>query len=318
MDVNQRNSATYTAVASTTTYTLDRWCYFSGGTNLTIGQVTSGGPTGLPYYAAIKATSTTSNTWSFAQSLETPDVVNLQGKIVTLSFWYKLPVNFTNAVQVSLRYSTGTNANLINGAGSAATAYVGTNVATANGSITANTAWTLAQVTFLVPTTATSLCVQFQSTSNIVATGEFDVTGVMLEMAGSASSFVRRALTFGDELRQCQRYYVQWTNQTAATQVLSIVSANSTTAWFGNLLLPVPMRGQPALTQSGQFAIADTINATINTTVVLQAATSEGYTQSGYTSVWLAGVVTGATAFRPYFLITAASTTAFLGLAAEL
>jgi hypothetical protein len=295
MEISQRGSSAFTAVATTTTYTLDRWCYYSVGTNLTITPTTTGGPTGLPYYAAIKSTSTSSNTWYFAQSLETFNVNMLQGQTVTVSFWYKTPVVFTNAVLLKMAYSTGTDANLLN-VGTGITPSAGTNVNTSTGAITNNTAWTQAQATFAVPATATSLVVQFSSATNIVNTAEFDVTGVQLEIGSTATQFSRTGGTIQGELAQCQRYYWRNTGVTGGTGQIGPLGRNTGTTTAQYVLIPsVTMRRVPSAVEFANLSVDQSATVTaISAITIGTTATTMTFpincTSTGLTSGALVGL----------------------------
>jgi hypothetical protein len=232
MEINQRGYSG-TPSATTNTYTLDRWCAYITSANVAFAQSSSSPPTGFRYFQTVTTSSTTSTTWYLAQSLETNNVVPLQGQTVTLSFWYKMPTNFTNAVNVGVNYSTGTDANLTNAGTSAF-----------SNALTNNSAWTYYQTTFVVSSTATSLAVQFSSATNVVNGAQFNVTGVQLEINPIATVFSRAGGTYQGELAQCQRYYFAQPNfyTPAASGGFSGNSYGQT------LFFPVPLRITPAYT----------------------------------------------------------------------
>lgn len=76
----------------------------------------------------------------------------------------------------------------------------------------------------------------FDSTDN-----ELFITGVQLELGEKATSF--QHLTFGDELRRCQRYY--YSNSTTSKNAIA-VKFDSTRLYRGTYYLPVTMRTTPA------------------------------------------------------------------------
>lgn len=236
MEINQRGYSG-TPSATTNTYTLDRWCAYITSANVAFAQSSSSPPTGFRYFQTVTTSSTTSTTWYLAQSLETNNVVPLQGQTVTLSFWYKMPTNFTNAVNVGVNYSTGTDANLTNAGTSAF-----------SNALTNNSAWTYYQTTFVVSSTATSLAVQFSSATNVVNGAQFNVTGVQLEINPIATVFSRAGGTIQGELAQCQRYFYQ----AATGNGINICSGGyySASQFEGTVYFPVPMRVIPTIVQT--------------------------------------------------------------------
>ena len=245
MDIAQRGTSF--SGSGTTTYGLDRWCFQSSGSNTTFAQSSSSPPTGFRYFQSVTETSTTSSTWYLAQSIETNNVIPLQGQVVTLSFQYKMPVNFTNPVTVALLYSTGTDANLLN-AGSAVTITAGSNVNTSTGAITNESAWTTGTATFTVPSNATSLAVQFSSATDIVGTGQFDVTGVQLELGSTATTFSRAGGSIGGELELCQRYF--WQTSKTGYLAYALGQATAVTTAIVPIAFPTTMRVVPTLATS--------------------------------------------------------------------
>jgi hypothetical protein len=249
MDIWQRG-LTFSPTTETS-YTADRWCAQSSDSNLTIEQGTDSPPAGFEFFARLVAASGSSSTFAFGQSLESVNVIPLQGETVTLSFKYKMPTNFTGPVVLSVAYSTETDENLLL-TGSAITLTGGSNVDPSTGDITNEADWTTATATFAVPDNATSLGVQFTSTDNVVNGAEFDVTGVMLGVGASASPFLRAGGNFGGELSLCQRYFysLNAATCTGTFMLFCLGICVSTTHGYGVVVLPVQMRVAPSLTTS--------------------------------------------------------------------
>ena len=82
----------------------------------------------------------------------------------------------------------------------------------------------------------------------------FEVTGIQLEVGDSATDFEH--LTYGDELRRCQRYYYKHAYGTSRVGSSNVSSNNMPVAMcacydasngFGMISFPVTMRAQPTL-----------------------------------------------------------------------
>ena len=81
----------------------------------------------------------------------------------------------------------------------------------------------------------------------------FDITGVQLEVGSVATPFEHQS--YGDELRRCQRYYVDVLAGKSSNNTTICIGAqyNSSTA-FGTIHLPVQMRTGPAIEVSNSSA----------------------------------------------------------------
>ena len=194
MDIYQRGSI------SAAGYALDRWYFSTYGTSwnsLSVTQQTSGAPTNFRYYMRVAAGSATSTNISFGQSLETHNVIKLAGKVVNLSFYYRVNTNFSTAFTVTPVFTTGTDANI-------STVPNGTAIGSSQ-TVTNTTAWTRFSYSFTVPSNATSFAIQFWNNGNTVSTASLDITGVQLEAGAVATPFEFE--DYGTTLAKCQRYY---------------------------------------------------------------------------------------------------------------
>lgn len=247
MDIAQRGTSI--TRGNVDGYTLDRW-YASGygsGQNFTISRSSATPPTGFQYFQRIATTTTSGTNLFISQSLETSNVVPMQGRTVTLSFRYRLPVNFTNAWTAQVYWSTATDANL-----TPATS----KTSIASKTLTNTTSWTADSLTFVVPATATALSVEFITTGNVVNGAQFDFTGVQLELGSIATPFERRPI--GTELALCQRYYYRVGGDTSSDLYFSGFQPANTYIVV-TLLHPVPMRAIPSLAQRvGTWAVINT------------------------------------------------------------
>jgi hypothetical protein len=234
MTISQRG----TTFTTSSNYTLDRWFWSNFGTatnSSTVSQLTSSPPTNFSSYCEVAAGSTTATNFFISYSMETADVIPLQGNSVTLSFYYKLPTNFTGAWNIVGVYSTNTNQNLQFGASGA------TNIGSVT-TLTNTSSWTRASITFTVPSNATSLGLNLYSTNNVVAAAKFDFTGVQLEAGSVATPFTTATGTVQGELAACQRYYWRRTGQYGS---FAQGQPSATTTAYMTVNFPVPMRVVP-------------------------------------------------------------------------
>jgi hypothetical protein len=155
-----------------------------------------------------------------------------------------------------------------------------------------------------------------QGTSISTDAWTLDIWGVQVEAGSVATPFQTASGSIGGELALCQRYYWRTTPGIAAG-LLASGSALTTTDLRFAVKTPVTMRVIPTAIDTSAVAtinFADGVNAEITSTgVVLIASTSSQDLVQVY-----ATAASGLTAFRPYYLKANASTTAFIGLTAEL
>jgi hypothetical protein len=235
MDVFQRSSI------SAAGYGLDRWYFSTYGTSwnsLSVTQQTSGAPTNFRYYMRVAAGSTTSTNISFGQSLETNAVIKLAGKVVNLSFYYRVNTNFSTAFTVTPVSTTGTDANI-------STVPNGTAIGSSQ-TITNTTSWTRFSYSFTVPSNATSFAIQFWNNGNTVSTASLDITGVQLEAGAVATPFEFE--DYGTTLQKCQRYYYQQVSGTG--KVFAQGFFYNSAQWEAAVFFPVTMRTAPTLVVS--------------------------------------------------------------------
>jgi hypothetical protein len=285
MDFNQRGSA---AVSAVNAYCLDRW-YVSGfgsGANNSFGQIgTVDGPANFKNYLRYGQGTGTANTNFFlSQSLETLNVIPLQGKAVTFSFWYRTATPFTSTWQAQIVTSTSTDQNINN-------LYIGASVTAASVVIPNSTSWRYAQITGTISSTATSLAVGFVTTGNVVANATFDVTGLQLEVGSVATPFARAGGTLQGELALCQRYY-----QTVSA--FTGIGAG-TTYVISQIQFPVKMRTSPSVAASGAITITDTVASDYTQSSSNATITNSNRVSSDGISV-TNGNFTGLTTYRPY------------------
>jgi hypothetical protein len=295
-------------------YTADQWQLFRAGS--TISRQATGDTTNLPniqYCARVQRNSGTTGTSSIvlSQSLETLNSIPFAGKTVTLSFYARKGANFSHA-------TSSVNGSIFSGTGTDQTYIAGfTGLATvANSDFTLTTTWQRFTISAPVTSTATELAVNFSyvPSGTAGANDYFEVTGVQLEVGSSATAFHTNQPTIATELTACQRYYARFSaNATNNYMDFGFGTAASTTAVEFDFKCPVTMRITPTAVDFSAIAVQDAVART--------SATSLNITTiySGQDNVRLtAGVASGLTQYRPYFIQANASSTAYIGVSAEL
>jgi hypothetical protein len=277
------------------TYLADRW-YNTASTNLNLTQDTDV-PTN-PYFnysAKLVCTSTA----SIATKIESANIVNFAGKAVTFSLYAK-KTSGTGALNLNIYYpSAKDNFASLTQIGSALTL-----------SAAPSSSWTRYSVTVTLPSNVTNglMCL-----INNVDAGTIFITGVQLELGSTATSYSRAGGTIQGELAACQRYY--WREGgNSAYQTFANGSAASTTGIPFIVNVPVSMRVPPTSVDYSTLAAYDNITVLSISAVSING----GSVKTGSTKIWVDTTVTGATQYRPYFLITNNSTSAYIGLSAEL
>ena len=221
-DIAQRGTSVSITGATVSTYGLDRWFGFTGGSNITQSQVASG-LTGFQYAVRTQRTAgqTSTGTIYLSQSLETRNTIPLAGQTVTWSFWGRIGSNFSgasNQVVSQVLSGTGTDQNILSG-------YTGASYVL-NATTTLTTSWQRFTYTATVSSTATEIGIlwNYVPSGTAGANDYFDITGVQLEIAPQATPFSRAGGSIGGELALCQRYFQIY--QAALLSVTSISTSN--------------------------------------------------------------------------------------------
>jgi hypothetical protein len=306
-DFSIAQRGTSIAFGGTSLYTLDRWTAsgFGSGQPYTVSQQTTLPPAATRHYLQAVTGSSNSTNMYIAQSLETTDVVKLQGKTMTVSFQYKIPTNFTATWAVAAAWGTATNASLRD---------VGDGTQISNQALTNQTSWTPASYTFTVPATATQLSIMFITYNNVVNGATFQLANVQLEVGSVATAFQTATGTIQGELAACQRYtYIVQGNATNATTI-GTGYWNGTTNVVGFLNPKTRMRTTPILTFSSvtDFRVLQ-VGVSYNNVSAIALATENNadLAQISFTT-------TGGTNGQASNVIINATATAFIGLVAEL
>lgn len=224
------------------TYSADRWLVgaFSGA----IGSVTQQAltPGEIPDFDGayfIRIATGTATDLDIIQKIE--DVRKMAGKTVTLSFW--------------TRTSTATNASFDYaefaqnfGSGGSGTVATGHN-SVSNG--TWGTSWTRCSVTFNVPsisgkTIGANSHIQLRIDINNSFSGNWDITGVQIELGSTATPFSRAAGNIQAELAACHRYYQRYSADSVFDDLGYSGKATSSTVIYAGRNPWVPFRVTPS------------------------------------------------------------------------
>jgi hypothetical protein len=241
-------------------------------------------------------------------SMESADSYRFAGKTVTLSFWAKAGANFSaasSALGIQWYTGTGTDQNVYTAG------YTGsTTVANTTRTITTSWARHSVTVTFASNVTETGFWFSYTPTGTAGANDWVEITGVQMELGSVPTEFKRAGNTLAGELAACQRYYFRQGGQTLY-QRLANGAFNSTTNAFIQFPHPVTMRIAPTSVDYSTMALNDYTSTIAITSIAIDFA------GSSMTSLTCA-VASGGTAYRPAQLLTNNSTSAYVGLSAEL
>jgi hypothetical protein len=311
-DVWQRG----TSVASTgLTYTSDRFQTWSiGGAATTTTRQATGDTTNLPsiqYCARVQRNSgqTITSPIAFHSTIETINSIPLAGKTVVISFYARAGSNFSaasNLLTFKVLTGTGTDQNVTGFTGSAEPI-----VSTA----TLTTTWQRFQATATLSSSATEVGVQcYYSPTGTASTNDyFEITGWQLELGAIATTFSRTGGNIQGELAACQRYYQRYTSERLYGQVTLGYASSTTLIQFG-INPPVIMRVAPTAVDTSTVSLWRAMNYTD-----ALVATALGWVSNGTNSYLRAELTTtGATQYRPYYLGSNNSASAFIGWTAEL
>jgi hypothetical protein len=315
-NINQRS---FTSTTTTATYGFDRFkLESSGGTSTYTAETFTAGTAPVSGYEAKNfmriVTSGQSAVGNFAGiSQPVEDVRTFAGQTVTFSVWAKASTGTPNI---------GFNVEQAFGTGGSAT------VPTSAAVQAITTSWARYSFTINVPsiagktigTGAPQLNTRVFTSAGTSISGAgypavgiqnvtIDLWGWQLEAGSTASAFQTATGTIQGELAACQRYYIRY-NGVGQTPV-GIGSANSTTQARIQMHLPVNMRTTPSAVETGgSFWLYDGVN--------IPAVTAISFYSAFDKSVMITCTSSSLTQYRPYFLIAANDTTAYVGLTAEL
>ena len=252
-DIWQRGN-TISGTNNAPTYAADRWNIFrSLAANYTLSRIASDLP-GFAYYARFQRTAgdtLTSNLYLIRTFESIQDVIPLQGKTVTISFYARKGANYSGGdLGSQIEFGTGTDTGPLTQPGS---------VSQTNASYALTTLWARYSTTVNVPTTSTAARIFWQySALNTNAAGAadyFDIAGVQLEVGSTATQFSRAGGTYDGELKLCQRYFCQL-GGFANYDFIAFGNTTSTTNGYALLKYPTRMRVIPTFDSSSNLGFA--------------------------------------------------------------
>ena len=335
MIIDQRNAgAAVTVNANAVFYPVDRFNAVGETSDgvFTLQQSTSTPPAGLINY--VRATVTTadasigaSQRYFFRQSIEANQLYDfglgtLAAKTFTLSFYVRS--SLTGTFSGSMRSSSGGRSYVFSYTINAANTWERKSI-TLTGDTTGSwstgvdvgiiLSWSLgAGSTFSTTANAWTAGNFFGETgaSNVIATlgATWDVTGVQLELGSVATEFTLAGATIQGELAACQRYYFRFGGSSNYQRFANGLFQSSTQAWT-ILEHPVPMRANPTATDWSSIALFDgnSVMAITSLVAVEYAPNATGL---------LFAVASGSAQYRPAQIFANNTTSAYLGLSAEL
>jgi hypothetical protein len=261
-------------------YTADRWYSYTYGvtTGRTLSRQATGDTTNLPniQYCVRLARdngNTSTAAWQFFNPWETVNSIPLAGKTVTVSFYARKGANYSatsSFLRILLNSGTGTDQNPISG-------YTGA-VDIIDQNATLTTTWQRFSYSASVPSTVTELATNFYwaPTGTAGAADYVEITGVQLEIAGSASAYSPNTSTYQAEVEACQRYY--YLAASGDTKTICPGGAFSGTDNRGVVTFPVTMRIAPTLvaTSGTNYYYLEANNAAdnINSFTILRPSTT--------------------------------------------
>jgi hypothetical protein len=232
-------------------YAADRFEGSIGGMTagtLTVSRQTAG-LTGFNYALRFQrnAGATTTGSGYFTCSMENENIIPLQGKVVTWSFYARAGANYSMASSQLFGYlqtGTGTNENINNG-------YTG-NTTLVAGTVVLTTSWQRFTFTGTVPSNATEggFYFQYVPVGTAGAADYYEITGFQLEAGSIATPFSRAGGSIGGELALCQRYYkVLFDGALNASQSIANGMAYNSTGFYGSVIFST-MRTTPSVEQT--------------------------------------------------------------------
>ena len=284
-------------------FNLDRWWVSTSGSTGsptgTVSQIQSG-LANFSNALQLQSTYTSAGNYWLSQSLETRDVVRFQGQPVTVSFWYRIPTNFTGSWTAYLVWSTATDTKLID---SSVTYTVAGSLVLTN-----TTAWTYASFTTFVPPTATALAVQFVTTGSTVNGATFQLTGVQLEKGTVATPFEVRP--YATELALCQRYYQKTYNMgsppgTNVTGVGAIIVTAPNSTVVPGAQFRTTMRAAPTIVMYNPYSTTSGVIGLLSTGADTGTATAEVSTTSDSGFRYAAVTVTSGVIYQYHYTANA-------------
>jgi hypothetical protein len=232
------------------------------------------------------------------------DVRTLAGQTVTLSFWAKSDTTRTQpAPGITQNFGSG---------GSSTVDFTAS-------TYTTTTAWQRFSFTLTMPsisgkTIGTNSHIRVSLEQNITDGNTMDIWGVQLEAGSNVTAFQTATGNPASELAACQRYYYRLTSTDDIYSRFAMGSATATTAAQFLFNFPVQMRVKPSsldLSATSTFLLWDGAN---NNNVTTNFGMSRQSLNNASVDF---GTASTMTQYRPYWVLSQNTTTAFIGFNAE-
>jgi hypothetical protein len=309
-DVWQRGTS---FASGTRAYTADRFEFFRQGSaaGATLTRQSSGLTT-TQYCARVSRDSgnTATNILWLTNSIETANAIPYQGKTIAFSFYARAGANFSatsSILNFSVQSGTGTDQNLNAG-------YTGSADVIASTNATLTTSWQRFTYTGTVASSATELGFYFDyaPTGTAGAADYYEITGIQLEAASSATTFSRNASNIQGELAACQRYY--WRSSQGGTYGVHCQGFGiSATQAYVTLPMPVTMRTSGGTLEYSTLNLNDSQSNWAVTALTINAVFSTANAQT-----LVATIASGLALYRPVMLLNNNSSAGYVGYSAEL
>ena len=265
--------------------------------------------TGFQYFMRMQRTAgnTATDGFNVSYNLESADSYRFAGQTVTLSWWMRKGATYSGgALRQGLYSGTGTDQNIDNAWTGSATV--------ASFTQTPTTSWVRYSITGTVSSSATELAFSlvWDPSGTAGATDYLDLTGFQLEIGSVPTQFSRAGGNIQGELAACQRYYYRQ-SPGAAYSIFGTAVNPTSTQGNGWLSFPVTMRVAPTSVDTANLGIreyAGTVRAL--SSIVLDGNFNHP------NGAFIYGTITGGTVGVPAQLIANNSTSAYIGLNAEL
>jgi len=321
LTINQRG---VTSTSTDSAFTVDRFQarLVNGTTSATVNTFTPGTAPVSGYefknYLTLASTGQTATNAQTAIEQKIESVRTFAGQTITVSFWAKAASGTPNiALELAQKFGTG-------GSPSGDSLTYG-------GEVTISTSWVRYSLTVSIPsisgktlgtTDDGSLSLKFYTSAGSdfnarldslgIQTATIDLAGFQAEAGSSATDFQTATGTIQGELAACQRYYYRQGGDSAYQAMTTYSNAISTITVDPLIVaLPVSMRVSPTVLDTNAIGVSDGANAIITGTFILS-------TQPSKTLGFIKFTGTGLTQYRPYVINANNSTSAYVGLSAEL
>lgn len=309
-NVWQRGTS-FSGSAGSFLYSADRWQMYNNADQRVTRQTTSD-TTNLPFIQYCARNGRVSGSASgtpvvLDQVFETVNSLPYVGKTVTLSFYARKGANFSGSgdtLYAQLIAGTGQDQSLSGG-------FTGqTNIISST--VTLTSTWQRFTFSVAVASTYTQLAIRnyYVPSGSAGANDYYEITGVQLEIASSASAFSPNEPTYATELVACQRYYWR-SSATGGYSSFGIGSNPGTAGSYIQIENPVTMRTITSV-EWANLGIQEGGDA-------LKTATSVTIDQSSLYCIQLSvGVSSGLTTYRAVRLLANNNSNAYLAINGEL